>query len=81
MTRLNCVFELKIWLEPALGGRHHGPRQPRVEEVDDGGGEADRPFFLLFGTAVQWCVKKLTILWSAGFGSDSVSVGPITILG
>jgi len=35
------------------GGRHHGPHQPQVDEVDDGGVEADRPFFLLVGTAVH----------------------------
>ena len=35
------------------GSRHHGPHQPQVEELDDGRGEADRPFFLLVGTAVK----------------------------
>ena len=32
----------------------HGHHQPRVIVVDDGEGEADRPFFLLVGITVQY---------------------------
>ena len=35
-------------------GVQHGHHQPRVNVVDDGEGEADRPFFLLVGITVPW---------------------------
>ena len=35
----------------------HGHHQPRVNVVDDGEGEADRPFFLLVGITVHLCAE------------------------
>ena len=79
------------------GGRHHRPHQPQVEAVDDGGGEADRPFFLLVGTAVQFGTTGYpsAILkaipkgfdwaarnpWCMGYNNDRLSVNFSILIG
>ena len=49
------------------GCRHHGHHQPRVDVVDDGESEADRPFFLLVGNTER--------LWMAHYGGQMVVNG------